>query len=161
MPRRANQTSFKPGFDPHTGAPAMTEEQRKLRRKEYYQRHKMATTRGNWERQIRRLGWTPGEYEQALKEQRGVCFICHKADSKKLAADHCHRTGKRRHLLCTRCNTALGLVGDSINILRQMEEYCAEQSGDGGMESREAAQRQQENRQESSESAPSDSYNVV
>ena len=126
MPRHATKTSFKIGIDRRTGLPTMTEAERKVRKKEYYQKHKHKTLQKNWVRQIKACGWTPEEYDAAMKEQGGVCFICKKEDFKKLAADHCHKTGRRRSLLCTRCNTALGLVKENIEILRRMEDYCAQ-----------------------------------
>jgi hypothetical protein len=138
MPRHANKTSFKPGFT-RTGAPAMTAEERKLRQKYYYKKHKRKTIEQNWERQIRQCGWTPEEYRGALEGQRGVCFICLGGDRKRLSADHCHKTGKRRHLLCTRCNTVLGLIKEDPIIMRRMEAYCAQFSGDGEVERRDAA----------------------
>ena len=126
MPRHATATSFKPGINNRTGLPAMTRDERNLRQKEYYKKHKQKTLERNWERQIKALGWTSEEYHAALEEQNGVCFICQNKDSRRLAADHCHKTGKRRHLLCRPCNTALGLVKENPDILRRMEDYCAQ-----------------------------------
>lgn len=64
------------------------------------------------------------QYDLMLKEQNGVCFICNQPPSKKLlAVDHCHKTNKVRKLLCSKCNTALGLVNDDIIILTNMIKY--------------------------------------
>lgn len=37
--------------------------------------------------------------------------------------DYCHKTNKIRGLLCSNCNTALGLVKDSKDILGKMIKY--------------------------------------
>lgn len=126
MPRRANQTSFKAGINPKTGQPAMTDVERKLREKEYYIRHKPKLLRRNWKTQIGKCGWTPEEYHAAFTKQSGVCFICLGTDKRKLSADHCHKTGERRHLLCNRCNQVLGLAGDNRELLIRMEKYLCQ-----------------------------------
>jgi len=57
------------------------------------------------------------------------CAICGKTEQenkKRLAVDHCHATGKVRKLLCSHCNTALGLVNDDQNILIEMLSYLKE-----------------------------------
>lgn len=54
---------------------------------------------------------TPPEYEKMLIEQEGKCKICgrgNKTSSRRLAIDHCHKTGEIRGLLCGACNTKLG-----------------------------------------------------
>lgn len=54
-------------------------------------------------------GWTCEEYEKATTEQQGLCAICRKLPGKRsLSADHCHKTGQKRALLCSRCNGTLG-----------------------------------------------------
>jgi hypothetical protein len=50
------------------------------------------------------------EYESILKSQNDCCKICKKHKSKwkrNLSVDHCHKTGKIRGILCTKCNTSL------------------------------------------------------
>lgn len=42
---------------------------------------------------------------------------------KKLAIDHCHKTGKIRSLLCWRCNGTIGKVEENITILNNMINY--------------------------------------
>ncbi len=60
------------------------------------------------------------EYERMFAEQKGLCASCGLPESKKeknsrkartrLFVDHCHDTGKVRGLLCSTCNSALGLL---------------------------------------------------
>ncbi len=54
--------------------------------------------------------------------QEGKCYICQTVP-KRLAIDHCHKTGEVRGLLCGNCNTALGMINDSAEILTSMLEY--------------------------------------
>lgn len=76
-------------------------------------------------------GWTPEEYEYALKIQNGKCAICGCILGTSIetqgCADHDHLTGKPRGVLCMHCNTALGLLKDNIenleNAIRYIEEY--------------------------------------
>lgn len=56
-------------------------------------------------------------YHKRLRAQGGTCEICKcKLESSrytKFAVDHCHKSGEVRGLLCTHCNTGLGLFKDS------------------------------------------------
>lgn len=56
----------------------------------------------------------------------GLCQVCGGGNSRagrRLHIDHCHKTGKVRGALCHRCNTALGLAGDSPERLRDLAAY--------------------------------------
>lgn len=49
------------------------------------------------------------------------CELCGK--ERRLVWDHCHESSKFRGWLCSACNNALGMVQDSIPLLRAMIEY--------------------------------------
>lgn len=67
------------------------------------------------------------DYDTLLLSQDNRCKICGKEPSAKLlAVDHCHTTGKVRGLLCSNCNTALGLVKDNKELLSRMITYLEE-----------------------------------
>lgn len=72
-------------------------------------------------------GLTIKEYERMLEEQKGLCAICAKPETRKkqrrLCVDHCHETGKIRGLLCQRCNSVLGYMKDDPNLLQSAVEY--------------------------------------
>ncbi|HET8686207.1 MAG TPA: endonuclease VII domain-containing protein [Methanosarcina sp.] len=70
----------------------------------------------------KRFNITLDQYKEMLALQDNVCAICLQPEKRKdhrtglireLAVDHCHTTGKIRGLLCTDCNTALGLFKDN------------------------------------------------
>lgn len=61
-----------------------------------------------------------------LHNQGNKCKICETHESefdKRLAVDHCHKTGKVRGLLCSSCNTSLGKFKDDPEILRRAINY--------------------------------------
>jgi hypothetical protein len=67
---------------------------------------------------------TVDEYNEIIKMQDGVCYICkNSCDSgKSLAVDHDHNNGKIRGLLCRNCNTGLGFFKENTeNMLRAIE----------------------------------------
>lgn len=63
-------------------------------------------------------------FDQMVAEQNGVCAICKgPPQSKGLSVDHCHVTGKVRALLCTNCNTGLGVFKDNPSLLLEAIAY--------------------------------------
>ena len=73
----------------------------------------------------RKFGITADQYEGMFRRQNGACAICRgiNLNGKRLCVDHDHRTGIVRALLCDVCNTTLGKVGESIEILTALSEY--------------------------------------
>lgn len=65
-------------------------------------------------------GITLDEYNQMLEAQYGVCAVCLKPHhpERPLVVDHNHDTGEVRGLLCSECNTGLGLLQDNPLILQ-------------------------------------------
>jgi DNA-directed RNA polymerase subunit RPC12/RpoP len=70
-------------------------------------------------------GFTKEDFETKLKEQGYKCAICGTDDPGKTNwhADHDHKTGQKRGVLCHKCNTGLGLLKDDIDILCAAIEY--------------------------------------
>lgn len=80
---------------------------------------------------FRLTGCTHEQYTKLKLEQSGCCKICNRHESEfkiQLAADHCHKTGKVRGLLCTSCNRALGLFRDNTDVLISAIKYLSPQS---------------------------------
>jgi len=64
------------------------------------------------------------EYHALLEHQDHKCAICKQGTrNKRLAVDHNHITGEVRGLLCGKCNTALGLFQDSIDVINSAVLY--------------------------------------
>lgn len=70
---------------------------------------------------FKRYGITQQDYENLLLKQNGICAICKL--STILVVDHDHQTLRVRGLLCSPCNSALGLFKESKSVLFQAIEY--------------------------------------
>lgn len=58
------------------------------------------------------------------RDQIKSCQICGRGD-RKLVVDHDHNTGEIRGVLCHSCNTAIGKLGDSVDMLLVAIEYLS------------------------------------
>lgn len=63
------------------------------------------------------------QYQTMLEEQGCECYLCGQQQSRNLAVDHCHATGRVRRLLCSPCNQALGLFYDNPDVMRRAADY--------------------------------------
>lgn len=70
-------------------------------------------------------GITPEDIERMLLEQDGKCAICKQPlkPGKGTHLDHNHRTGTNRGLLCFKCNYALGLLDENLQIVYNLITY--------------------------------------
>ena len=84
------------------------------------------------QRKWKHAGVDATRYQEMLREQNGVCAICHQPETspdkasgktKDLAIDHDHETGAIRALLCSNCNRGLGLFNDSVELLAKARDY--------------------------------------
>ena len=83
--------------------------------------------------ELRRSYYKPHEYMRRkfnLSEEQytelmmaEVCQVCGQDFGKKKCIDHCHSKEKIRGILCHKCNTALGLVGDNVQTLSKLIRY--------------------------------------
>lgn len=73
-------------------------------------------------------GVTDAQYDAMLAEQGGLCKLCRGTPNGRgiLHIDHCHATGRIRGLLCSKCNTALGLLNDDVELFAKALRYLAE-----------------------------------
>lgn len=65
------------------------------------------------------------QYDAMLSSQNGVCAACGgvNASGKPLFVDHNHTTGQVRGLLCSMCNSSIGLAKESADILKKLASY--------------------------------------
>lgn len=69
------------------------------------------------------------DYKAMEVAQDGKCKICGGTTlyrGTRFAVDHCHITGKVRGLLCTKCNSGLGMFNDDINLISAAISYLRE-----------------------------------
>lgn len=78
----------------------------------------------------KKYGITLEDYTQMLTTQNKVCAICKKEETNKnkgitfaLSVDHCHETNEIRGLLCSACNTAIGLLKHDEKLLKSAINY--------------------------------------
>jgi len=83
----------------------------------------------------RRYGLDFEAYQRLLGAQKGKCAVCGREETRvnrrsgephRLAVDHCHDTTDHtyvRGLLCSGCNTGLGMFGESVERLQQAIRY--------------------------------------
>lgn len=74
-------------------------------------------------------GIDAAEFEKRYLDQDGKCAICGTSfpplteRRKLIAVDHDHMTGFVRGLLCGQCNTAVGMVKESVTIAERLVAY--------------------------------------
>ena len=95
-----------------------TAAQREYMRRYYQNRDRSAENRRH------RYDIEPETYEAMAKDG---CWMC--GSYSRLCVDHDHETDEIRGILCTRCNTSLGQLGDDIDgaieRLNTYRERCA------------------------------------
>lgn len=64
-------------------------------------------------------GFNKEKYDELMKDAK--CQIC--KSTKRLSVDHCHTSGKFRNILCANCNSAIGLLQDNPDIIKEAKKY--------------------------------------
>lgn len=107
-----------------------------IRATKYYFSHKEHHRKASRRYSLKvEYGMSLEEYEARSQEQKFLCKICGKPQSKErgLAVDHDHQTGEVRGLLCNTCNSALGGFQDDVDLLKRainyLELYSAKTEG--------------------------------
>ena len=74
-----------------------------------------------------KYGLSLEDFKGLLKKQDGRCAICkvkgQESVTRLLCVDHCHKTGEVRGLLCTKCNSGIGYLGDNLERLISAVSY--------------------------------------
>lgn len=95
--------------------------------KKWQRRNPDATKRNSKNQNLKwNYGITLDHFNKMCLEQGDTCAICKKDNSqftKTLFVDHCHKTGKIRGLLCKKCNSGLGFLGETVEDLERAIEY--------------------------------------
>jgi hypothetical protein len=73
-------------------------------------------------------------FSALYKKQKGSCKVCKEKllniftgeVGKQPCVDHCHSSGKVRGILCGPCNSGIGLLQDSVELLRLAAKYLEE-----------------------------------
>ncbi len=77
----------------------------------------------------RDYGISPEEYEELMAKQGGLCAACRCEPTfgkgRSLHIDHDHETGEVLGLLCTKCNSARGLLDNSVEKMTRLAAYQA------------------------------------
>lgn len=68
-------------------------------------------------------GLTAADFAARFESQGGCCAICGEVLSADPCIDHDHNTGKVRGLLCRSCNSGIGLLKESPDVLRAAIDY--------------------------------------
>lgn len=104
-----------------------TKEYNKLIRDRFKTRH---PKRGVDYHRKKKFGLTPEAFQAMCDVQNNLCAICNESELgrrngvvKALAVDHNKKTGKIRKLLCSRCNTAIGLLRERRDLLDKVIVY--------------------------------------
>ena len=82
-----------------------------------------AVRRRRLRRSLRELGVTQEELDALLERDGDGCAVCGESTDRRLAIDHCHRTGRARGLLCSSCNLGLGNFRDDPALLAAAARY--------------------------------------
>ncbi len=77
---------------------------------------------------LKGYGLTPEQYHALAEAQDHRCAICGTTEpgGRSWTVDHDHQTGKVRGLLCRKCNTGLGLLGDNVKRIEAVMRYLRE-----------------------------------
>ncbi len=101
------------------------QEQRRVRQYRRANKEKIAV--GHRRRQLTTLyGLSIEDYDALYRKQRGKCAVCEIKFVELPRApqvDHDHKTKRVRGLLCSSCNPAIGLLGDTPRLLQRAVAY--------------------------------------
>lgn len=104
----------------------LSEEQKEARRLYMSARYKANPHKYRDDQLKRHYGISLDAYNTLVESQNGLCAICKKKPDgarSSLQVDHDHETGRVRGLLCSKCNTGLGLFNEKPAILAEAIDY--------------------------------------
>ncbi len=89
--------------------------------KKYLAKDSSKVRRSNY-KLIRNYGITLADKQNMLFNQMGECAV-DGCSNEAVCVDHNHTTGKVRELLCYGCNTAIGMIKESLEVASGIVEY--------------------------------------
>jgi hypothetical protein len=92
-------------------------------RRQRYARNPKLTAIANLKTRLRLYGLSHADYEAMSSRQNGACALCGRKPGGTLCVDHCHVTGRPRHLLCRKCNIGLGNFNEDPVLVRAAADY--------------------------------------
>jgi len=72
---------------------------------------------------LKNYSLTYEDYCKMVEEQNGECAICSITPKRRLDVDHNHITNMVRQLLCSNCNTAIGLLKEDATLFAKALSY--------------------------------------
>lgn len=77
--------------------------------------------------QLKKWKITEAQYNETWERQGKCCAVCKTTttDKHRWHIDHNHETGDIRGILCSNCNTALGLLHDNAMTVYNLYEYIS------------------------------------
>lgn len=97
------------------------EEQAKARAR--YAKWRQVNPRGAFRLTLKNVyGISLEEWDAMIIDQSGLCAICD-SPLRDVATDHDHETGRVRAILCSGCNSGIGLLREDPEILRKAIAY--------------------------------------
>lgn len=97
---------------------------------------KKETERKRLHNLTKRYSITTKFYNNMLEEQNNLCAICGKEFNNsdhvhdKPNIDHCHKTGKIRGIVHSKCNSMIGFAEDDVEKLEEAIKYLKKHNGD-------------------------------
>ena len=96
-----------------------------IKNKTWFKANREKANRYNVKSKLKlRYNISTNEYDAMIVKQNNLCAICNQSQKRRnLAVDHCHKTNKVRGLLCDKCNLALGLINENLNVVDAIKSY--------------------------------------
>lgn len=127
LKNKKDRTEYLIKYEENRIRPKEYNEKKSLKSKEYWKKEKDNLKEPRNKLRLKReYNLTVEQYNQLVEDQQHMCFICEVHEDtlkRKLAVDHCHKTGKIRGLLCFHCNTGLGHFRDNEKLLTKAIKY--------------------------------------
>lgn len=78
----------------------------------------------DFRKKLSKYGLTEEQFRELEEEHKGLCGIC--LNKVELVIDHCHKTSMVRGLLCSTCNSGLGMFKDNPETMKAAIVYLEE-----------------------------------